>query len=423
MKFQVRVFLLFIFVFGFSYFSLATSANDEKDNPAGIQDEIILNYQTVSVTPYNVCKLKDGQILKVTIKALAPGANYSIDVSGTESADGKSNSGSRDGDGSIKTLKIEHSPIFSSYTITIIPLDNKSEGTTRIWTIPVRTIKWSIDFSSAFIFSTNTNKRYYLEETDEQSVYYIRERDEAKDKFNLGFAAMAHLVKTNNESKVTWAPISFGVGVNSDTDPRFFLGTSLRFGNAMYVTGGIDFGTCKRLPAEIGVNETTDDPAVITKLESQYKCGFYIGVSYSFGGSKAQDHLLKPFVTSSQTSESPPSDTILIGGGSTSGANDANKEYSFPATINPDKINVNEKQITIDIGTGHSVPESGMLVDVYIKGSEANSQTIHGENFEYDDASHIISGELNKTIQNIDEVVELKFMIESGDEFIVKVKK
>ena len=84
MKFQVRVFLLFIFVFGFSYFSLATSANDEKDNPAGMQDEIILNYQTGSVTPYKVCKLKDGQILKVTIKALAPGANYSIDVSGTE---------------------------------------------------------------------------------------------------------------------------------------------------------------------------------------------------------------------------------------------------------------------------------------------------------------------------------------------------
>jgi len=164
-------------------------------------------------------------------------------------------------------------------------------------TIPVQPLTWALGFAGAFTADTLTDPVYFLEPGTKKinnvdtPGFTVHQNSGGKDTASLGTAAMVHLQHTDPDRWPilggNWAPISFGLGVGADSKTKYYFGTSLRFDEHLYLTGGVAFGPVKRLPNDLTLSEAhsfTTSATALDNLPTRNRAGFFISVSYSFLG-------------------------------------------------------------------------------------------------------------------------------------------
>src|SRR5207253_5484414 len=85
-------------------------------------------------------------------------------------------------------------------------------------------------------------------------------------------------------------PISFGLGVGVDSKTKYLFGTSLRWNEHLYLTGGIAFGAVNRLPNNLdtGDHSFTTSANALDNLPARNKAGVFFSVSYTYLGRDLQ---------------------------------------------------------------------------------------------------------------------------------------
>jgi hypothetical protein len=173
----------------------------------------------------------------------------------------------------------------------------------RTWTLPVFTPGWAVAFAGAFTIDTLTSHVYGLEAGVNSGVqgFYVRRNTANEDQASLGAAAMVHVYHSNFatfSNDVGWVPVSFGLGIGTSSSTRYFLGTSLRFGDQFFFTLGGVFGSVTRLPNGLSQGSFTTDANALASLPTGTRASLFASVSYSFLASSAKAALQVPFVSS-----------------------------------------------------------------------------------------------------------------------------
>ncbi len=160
----------------------------------------------------------------------------------------------------------------------------------RKWTIPVRTF-WRFAMSGAITGDSLTKPGYFLEagkdtdpadSTKKIDGFFVRKNGAGQDRLRFGTAAMAHLYHPyGSRFGVTWAPISFGLGLQ-DNEVQYFVGTTARFGNRAFITGGVTLGPRDRLPNGVTVGKFVTDSAALGSLPKKTSQGVFVSIGFSF---------------------------------------------------------------------------------------------------------------------------------------------
>ncbi len=177
----------------------------------------------------------------------------------------------------------------------------------RTWYVEVEHESWQLAITGAFTADDLTDPVYFLEATTRtvtdaeggqstENGYVVRRNEAAENRFTLGAAAMVHLFHERlGGETVKWAPVSFGIGVNGDSNARYYLGTSARFGEKLYLTGGLVAGSVARLPANLAVGSFTADPNALGTLGTRTDAGWFLAVSLSLADVDVGSIFRKPF--------------------------------------------------------------------------------------------------------------------------------
>jgi hypothetical protein len=160
----------------------------------------------------------------------------------------------------------------------------------RSWTIPVRTV-WRFAMSGAITGDTLTKPEYFLEKgkapdptdsTKSIDGFFVRKNGAGQDRLRFGMAAMAHLYRSQAGLwGISWAPISFGVGLQ-DNEVQYFVGTTLRFGTRAFITGGVTAGPRDRLPNNLAVGKFTTESTALDSLPKKTSQGVFVSIGLSF---------------------------------------------------------------------------------------------------------------------------------------------
>lgn len=157
------------------------------------------------------------------------------------------------------------------------------------------TIGWNLSFSGAVTLDELVNPVFFLEPgsqadgmTGQTDGFFVRRNMGAEDERSVGFAVMAHLFHSNRLMDrfgfdLKWAPLTFGFGTAENSDSQLYLGTSLKFGERLYLTGGKVWGSVDRLPSNLEIGAFTEDANVLSSLGSRNKSEYFLGFSYQFG--------------------------------------------------------------------------------------------------------------------------------------------
>lgn len=187
----------------------------------------------------------------------------------------------------IKATRIQNGPSFcSAVPVAGIPdLDH---------TVLIQEYGWQIATTGAFTVDTLTDPVFYLTPTTQgsQAGYLVAENKDARSTFSLGLAAMIHLYSSSpttlrlfKSQTVSWAPISFGLGINTSGATSYFMGTSIKVGDSFYFTVGAALGQEKRLPDGVTTmpptNFTTNANA-LSSLPTRTATSIFFAFSYSF---------------------------------------------------------------------------------------------------------------------------------------------
>jgi hypothetical protein len=162
--------------------------------------------------------------------------------------------------------------------------------------VQVRTYRWGLAFAGGFTIDRLTDPVFSLKpatkvegESKVQGFTPIRNRSKEND-YTLGASAMIHLIHNSPEKWWTrnLAPVTFGLSVTNDSDVRYFLGTSWRAADQLFLTAGIVFGSEDTLPSGLDFeqNSFTTDANALQNLGSRTDHAIFVGISYSFLGSK-----------------------------------------------------------------------------------------------------------------------------------------
>jgi hypothetical protein len=177
--------------------------------------------------------------------------------------------------------------------------------------IPVENLSYALGFAGAFTAAALTDPVYFLEPAKKSingapdvTGFTVRQNGDAEDKASLGTAAMIHLFHTDPHRWPflggNWVPVSFGIGVGEDSKTKYFFGTSLRFDEHLYLTGGIVFGPVNRLPNALSTGSFTTEATALDNLPSRTDAAAFVGISYTFLGRNlraANGPFMTPFVT------------------------------------------------------------------------------------------------------------------------------
>lgn len=292
------IIVLFIVLFTSFFCTGQTTGGQTQTNkpPAYV---VSLNFETNAVSPYGAIELADGDILEVKILNL-PGEDIEITVNGILQ-EKKEDDGIK---GPTKTatvsIQIIHRSEMAAYQVMI---KHTTTQLTRGWIIPVITTHWTVDFSGAFTIDALGRPSYYLEPgiKDDEHGFYVR-KNEDSSKFGLGTAAMVHLYYNKRSSKMKVIPITFGIGVGTGSNVRYYIGPSLRFGGAGYLTLGVVLGDVDKPPVNAPLNSFVTDANALANITNKKKFHLFLGFSYSFIGSNAQQRLQQPFALPTGTS-------------------------------------------------------------------------------------------------------------------------
>ena len=196
-----------------------------------------------------------------------------------------------------------HQPQYNSYIVTIERLgaedcDEPHALGDYTFTVNVQTLGWALDFGGAFYMSDLTSSKYFLEPgkaDDDSEGFFVRQNTDVEDSFSRGLSLVIHLKnqKWDRTRNVVWAPITFGVGLSESTD--YFAGTSLKFGDAMYLTVGAIFSDVDELPISLKQDEFTSNANALDTLGTKSEIGLFVSFSYAFGRDLASSRLTQLF--------------------------------------------------------------------------------------------------------------------------------
>lgn len=162
------------------------------------------------------------------------------------------------------------------------------------FSVNVETLGWTLSTSGAFYLSDLTDPKFYLEpgmNSGGVDGFFIRRNMAAEDSIDRGLAFLVHVYdeRKDIENNVLWAPITFGIGFDNSTN--YFIGTSWKFGNAMFLTAGVVFGERDELPTALSSGRFTEDANALDTLASRSDNGLFISFSYGFGSDAASSRL------------------------------------------------------------------------------------------------------------------------------------
>ena len=287
---------------------------------------VVLNHSDGSVTPFQTVELSRGDILSVVIiQTQLNCTTYSISAQ-----ESKPDSAGRSFDANTtKSLTIKHDGKSTAYLVSATKTST-SPGCTlpdRVWTLPVFTHKWALGFAGAFTIDTLTDSTYYLEASskDGNTGYVVHENTDSENKVVLGAAAMVHVYHTKwavTANDFGWVPLSFGLGVGTTSQTRYFVGTGFRLGDQFFLTLGGVFGSVKRLPDGLVNGGSTTDPNALSSPPTSTRAAFFAALSFAFLGTSAKSTFQAPFVsTSNSAAPKPPAAPVILGASWTAKAN------------------------------------------------------------------------------------------------------
>jgi hypothetical protein len=283
--------------------------------PLAAQQVISFNHQAERDTQTKSVYLEDGEQFVIQIADTYPQC-FSYNATAVK-ATAPSERASTGLEVRTVTFNLIHSSEFGKYVISISP--RRSGGAAEdgncneVWDtlgsqekeILVHQSKWTAGVAGAFTYDEITNPVFYLESATRtgsdgtsESGFLVRENSRDRDGFSLGGATMIHLFHSNpsrfkiSRYAMQWAPLSFGIGL-TDSETKYLLGSSLRFGDQAFLTVGGAFGRESRLPSGLSRGGFTTDANALANLGKRSAKSIFVGISYTFLGSK--DDISKRF--------------------------------------------------------------------------------------------------------------------------------
>jgi len=223
-----------------------------------------------------------------------------------------------------KRLEAIHDEATTAYLVTVTKHSSGCDTETlpsRNWRLPVRPL-WNLAFTGGVAKHRLVDKQYFLapgkDPKDNTTSGFTVERDTtAEDTHKIVGTAMSHLYMSGPSwAGISWAPLSFGLSVDSDK-PAYLVGTGLRLGTRAFLTVGRVYGSVARLPTGTTEHGFTTDANLLTNLPSRAADSTFIGISFSLLD-KGVSHLL----TSKLGVPVPVADTTSANNGSRAGQTD-----------------------------------------------------------------------------------------------------
>lgn len=275
---------------------------------------VTLDHETLTITPAGAIGLYPDEVLEIVITNTSRRC-YTFNLTPVEEEEG-ARLESADVHRDTVSIPVVHDAGVVAYEVVVrkkpnLPagLENRCDRQDHTFRVPVKTYEWRLGGAGAFTGDRLTDSVFYLEDGVEnpdappemqRQGFFVRQSMDAEDSYSLGAAAMVHLFhndpvrfdfKKRKESMpsgtpgaglVHWAPVSFGLGVGEESNTRYYLGTSLRFGQKAFLTAGWVFGSRDRLPDGLDVGGFTTEANALGSLGSKTSSAVFIGLSFDF---------------------------------------------------------------------------------------------------------------------------------------------
>lgn len=275
------------------------------------KETVTLDHQTQMVVPGGTIGLYADELLELVVTNTDRDC-YTFNLEVVEEEPEGAKLQGRDPKTTVVIPVIHHAGV-SAYEVVVRKLANLPGCSLpdHTFRVPVETYEWRLAIAGAFTGDRLTDPVFYLEdgienpeapEEMQRQGFFVRQSTDAEDSYSLGAAAMVHLFhndpfrfdfKWRDRSRppgdpvpgaglVHWAPLSFGLGVGEDSDTRYYVGSSLRFGQKAYLTAGWVFGSRNRLPDGLDVGDFTTEVNALGSLGSKTTSAFFLGLSFDF---------------------------------------------------------------------------------------------------------------------------------------------
>jgi hypothetical protein len=164
--------------------------------------------------------------------------------------------------------------------------------------------EWTVDFSGGVAFTGLRGHEYFIK-TDTKNtadanddVKTVEEDTSARASFRPDIVALANV----RHPRMKGLGVTFGVGLNNDADPRYFLGLSYLLGGKFIFNAGWAGGKVNELPvgqelhkAPINGDNTLTTPA------GRFRNAFYVGLGFTFVN--REDQFKGAFAATQHTSD------------------------------------------------------------------------------------------------------------------------
>jgi len=138
---------------------------------------------------------------------------------------------------------------------------------------------WDMALTAGFVMSGLTDPVYALGNITGQPTRVVVRETAQESTVNPGVAMFGQVYHDRH----SWiAPLSFGIGIRSDSRATFYLGSALRFGSHASLTGGVAVGPVAALPAGVIEGRSVADTNFLSNLGTRTTQSWFVGVTYTF---------------------------------------------------------------------------------------------------------------------------------------------
>jgi hypothetical protein len=138
---------------------------------------------------------------------------------------------------------------------------------------------WDLALTGGFVATGLVDPVYALGSVAGQPSRVVLRQHDKESSVNIGVAMFAQVYYDRHP----WlAPLSFGIGVRSESRATFYLGSALRFGSHASFTAGWAIGPVATLPAGVVEGRPVTDTNFLTDLGTRTTSSWFTGVTYTF---------------------------------------------------------------------------------------------------------------------------------------------
>lgn len=344
----LRVIMTGIFVLAAAFASAA---------PKKQTKEVTFSHQTHVQSPAGKVSLARGDVLNIRIqRTIEQCYTYNLSIIPREEVVPE---GGRLRPTDEVLIPVEHDGEAAGYKVSIRTrkgFENRPEcGDETEVEIPVETLAWGLGFAGGFTADRIPNPVYFLEEgkKGDTAGFFVRQNRSAESRAALGTGAFIHLFHSDPDRYSlggfgNWAPVSFGLAVGNDAETKYFIGTSIRFDQHLYLSTGVALGPSTRLPDSLDLrdhNFTTASTA-LDNAPKRTAAGWYIGLSYTFLGRDLANTFSAPFVAP------PPEGGVTPAEGGEGGGGNEDAAPAITSANPPPETGQKAGQIIVLTGTG-----------------------------------------------------------------------